>query len=88
MAMTADNNMQIPLDVIANMRTSGYSEDGIKQALGCAFTTNWELNLQAQSYRCLWKPMKASRILPTLPNCVVASSTLRYFSSSRIGGFA
>jgi hypothetical protein len=33
MAMTADNNMQIPLDVIANMRASGYSEDGIKQAL-------------------------------------------------------
>jgi hypothetical protein len=33
MTMTADNNMQIPLDVIANMRASGFSENGIKQAL-------------------------------------------------------
>jgi hypothetical protein len=33
MAMTADNNMQIPLDVIANMRASGFSENGIKQEL-------------------------------------------------------
>jgi hypothetical protein len=33
MTITADNNMQIPLAVIADMRANGFSEDGIKQAL-------------------------------------------------------
>jgi hypothetical protein len=33
MTMPHDNNLHIPLDVIANMRASGLSENGIKQEL-------------------------------------------------------
>ena len=33
MTMPHDNNLHIPLDVIASMRASGLSEDGIKQEL-------------------------------------------------------